>query len=233
MSDHQLLLRTLAEFTRSLLTSDDADAVLGDLTAGLVEVLALDGSGVALSRDGHLHFAAATPMEVVELEEAQLRYQQGPGLTAHVSGEVCAISDIAEHREQWPQFCAVAQRLGMVSVAGIPMRVTDQRVGAITVYTREPNRWTDEDIAVAEAMGDMATAYLTNASALRRQVELNGQLRSALDSRLVIEQAKGMVARSRSVTVEEAFERIRGHARSHHVTVRAVSEAIVGLGMQI
>ena len=98
--------------------------------------------------------------------------------------------------------------------------LNDQSIGAITVYARAPNRWIAEDIAAAEAMGDMATACLINASALRRQVELNGQLRSALDSRLVIEQAKGMVAPPGSVTVKEAFERIRGHARSHHVRVR-------------
>lgn len=233
MSDHQLLLRALAEFTRSLLTSDDVHAVLDELTTRVVEVLALDGSGVALVQDGALRFATATPVDVVELEQVQHQYQQGPCLSAHAGGQVSAISDIAAHRDQWPEYCAVAQRLGMVSVAGIPMRLTDQSVGALSLYARQPNHWIAEDIAAAEAMADMATAYLINASALRQQVELNGQLRSALDSRLVIEQAKGMVALAGSITVEEAFERIRQHARSHHVSVREVSEAVVGLGLHV
>ena len=97
----------------------------------------------------------------------------------------------------------------------------------------EHDPWPEDDIAAAVVMADMATSYLINASQMRQQDQLNEQLQGALESRAIIEQAKGIVAHGHDTTVDEAFKRIRTHARAHNVTVRSVAEAIVRLGMQI
>ena len=105
--------------------------------------------------------------------------------------------------------------------------------GAVNLYSSRPRHWTADDLEVAQVLADMVTAFLVNASKLRQQEQLTEQLQQALDSRTVIEQAKGVVAERKRIGVDEAFEQIRRHARTHHVTVRAVSEAIVGLGLRL
>lgn len=233
MYDHSLFLQTLSDFTRTLVTQYDVDAVLDDLTTRLVEVLGLAGSGVALASDGRLQFATAFPPRVIELELVQHQHQAGPCVNAYRSGKVVAVTDLSQYSDRWPEYCVVAQRLGMTAVAGIPMRLEDETVGAINLYVDGTAEWPKEDLAAAVVMADMATGYLINASTLRQQEQLNEQLQRALDSKLIIEQAKGAIATSQGITVDDAFERIRRHARSHNVTVRAVAEAIVNLGLSI
>ena len=233
MYDHSLFLRTLSEFSAKLLSSYDIDTVLQDLMERLREVLALDGAGVALSKNGRLEFATAVPKRLAELERTQIQHQTGPCVDAYRSGQVVTITDLHGHRDRWPEYCTVAERLGMSSVAGIPMRLTGNAFGALNLYGAGARSWPQDDIAAAVVMADMATSYLINASQLRQQDQLNEQLQGALESRAIIEQAKGIVAHGHDITVDQAFKHIRTHARAHNVTVRSVAEAIVRLGMQI
>jgi len=233
MYDHSLFLRTLSEFSTKLLSPYDVDTVLRELMDRLTEVLDLDGSGVALARDGRLEFTTAVPERLAELEVAQIDHQTGPCISAYLSGKVVAISDLDAQREQWPEYCAVAGRLGLASVAGIPMRLSGTSVGALNLYGTGARSWPEEDIAAAVVMADMATNYLVNASKFRQQEQLSEQLQRALDSRVIIEQAKGIVASEKDTTVEKAFTHIRAHARNHNVGVGAVAEAIVNLGLKI
>ena len=233
MYDHSLFLRMLSEFSARLLSPYDVDAVLRELMERLTEVLGLDGSGVALAREGRLEFTTAVPDRLAELEMAQIASQAGPCMSAYQTGEVVAIPDLQAERDRWPEYCAVASRLGLVSVAGIPMRLSGTTFGAINLYGTGTRTWPEEDLAAAVVMSDMATNYLVNASKLRQQEQLNEQLQRALDSRAIIEQAKGMVASDNDTTVEQAFRRIRTHARNHNVAIGSVAEAIVKLGLKI
>ena len=233
MYDHSLFLRTLSEFSAKLISSYEIDDVLHDLMERLREVLGLDGAGVALSQNGRLEFATAVPKRLAELEKSQIAHQSGPCMDAYQSGQVVAITDLQSHRDRWPEYCLVAERLGMVSVAGIPMRLTGNTFGAVNLYGTGARSWPQDDIAAAVVMADMATSYLINASQHRQQDQLNEQLQSAIDSKAIIEQAKGIIANEHDTTVEKAFDHIRTHARNHNVTVRSVSEAIVRLGMRI
>ena len=223
----------MADFALTLVSAYDVDAVLEDLTTTLVEVLDLAGSGVALAGQNQLRFATAYPQQVVALEQVQHRHQAGPCVDAFHRGEIVAVSDLTARTREWPEYCRVADLLGVVAVAGIPMRLTDQSVGALNLYAHQPRDWTAEDLAMATVMANMATIYLTNASEILRHEQLNEQLHQALASRAIIEQAKGAVATTHQISVEKAFERIRRHARAHQVSVRAVSEAIVNLGTRI
>jgi AmiR/NasT family two-component response regulator len=88
-------------------------------------------------------------------------------------------------------------------------------------------------MAVAGVLADVATSYVVNASKLRQQEQLSEQLQHALESRVVIEQAKGITAQQNSVTVDQAYELIRGHARSNNANLRVVAEAIVAVGLRV
>ena len=218
---------------RRLLSPYDVDTVLRELMERLRDVLGLDGAGVALSQNGRLEFTTAIPERLAKLEKTQIEHQSGPCMDAFRFGQVVAVTDLENQRDRWPKYCDVAGRLGVVSVAGIPMRLSGNAFGALNLYGAGSRAWPDDDLAAAMVMADMATNYLVNASNLRQQEQLNEQLQHALDSKAIIEQAKGIVANEHDSTIDQAFSRIRTHARNHHVSIRSVAEAIVSLGLRI
>ncbi len=233
MYDHSLFLKTLSEFTGTLLTPYDLDTVLGDLAERLTEVLALAGAAVNLATGDRLQLVTAVPPQIAELEQTQYEHLSGPCLDAYRSGRVVAIPDLNLVTERWPEFCGVGRRLGMSAVVGVPMRLQGQTIGALSVYGNDPRPWPAQDLAAAVVMADMATGFLINASKLHQQEQLTEQLKRALQSRVIIEQAKGMIASSRGVSVEDAFGRLRHHARSHNESIRAVAEAVVHAGLPL
>jgi len=143
------------------------------------------------------------------------------------------VTDVRQESTRWPEFSASATRLSVAGVAAIPMRLADQIIGALNLYSPEPRQWSDEDMAVAGVLADVATSYMVNASKLRQQKQLTEQLREALESRVVIEQAKGITAQQHSVTIDEAYQLMRRHARNNNASLRAVAEAIVAVGLQV
>lgn len=233
MYDHQLYLRTLSEFTRVLLTPYDVHVVLRELTDRVAGVLGVVGAGVGLAQGDRLEFDPRVSGDVSDLEGIQQETQEGPCVAAFTSGKIVRISDLAADSQEWPDFRRTAARLGIRAVASIPMRLGEQSVGAMDLYDDRPRDWEQEDMNAAVVMADMATSYLINSSKHQQQVELSAQLQYALDHRLVIEQAKGMIAARHDVTPDEAFERLRRHARSRGATVQAVANAVVKLGMDI
>lgn len=233
MYDHQLYLRTLSEFARTLLTPYDVHAMFNQLADRVTSVLGLAGSGVSLAHGGRLELDTALGEDVAAVELVQERTQVGPCVTAFRSGEIVAVPDLREVPSRWPEYVRVAVEVGILAVASIPMRLGDVTVGALDLYAREVRDWPQEELDAAVVLTDMATVYLINASHHRKQVELTEQLQHALDTRLVIEQAKGMLAVRLSITPEQAFERLRTHARSRSASVQAVAEAVVRLGLEV
>lgn len=233
MYDQELLLSTLSRFTRTLVRPYDIDAALQDLAGCVSAVLGLVGSGVSLLEDDRLTYATAVPVRVSKLGQAQEQSQSGPGVEACRSGEIVVVPDLRLRTGDWSAYCAAAAEAGVVAVAGIPMRLETRKVGALNLDAAGVRQWAAEDLAVAQILADMATAYLINASQFGQQQRLNEQLQRALDSRVLIEQANGIVAATRGTSVEEAFDLIRRHARNHHASLRSVADAIVHVGLQI
>jgi GAF domain-containing protein len=230
--DHDLFVQTLSDFVRALIRPYDVDAVLEALAARVKDVLHLTAAGVSLAEEGKVRAATVIPPHLTLLEKFQEEHQVGPSVDAVRSNEPVVVSGPAELEERWPALAAVARESGTFAVAALPLALAGNTYGALSMYARE-REWPEQDLAAAALLGDMATAYLINASSHHQQQELNDQLTHALESRIVIEQAKGVVAESRGETVESAFERIRAHARSHSVKVRDVSEAIVRMGLRL
>jgi transcriptional regulator with GAF, ATPase, and Fis domain len=233
MPDQTLLLQTLSRFAQALPLPYDLEAILSDLTDSVVAVLGLTGSGVTLAENGQLVVAAAAGKGLAELEHVQEEFQAGPCVDAFTTGEVVTVTDLSAVTDRWPQYIDVAQRLGVSSVAGIPMKLADQSFGALNMYAATPRTWDEDDVNAAHVLADVATSYLVNGSKVRQLEQLTEQLQHALDSRVIIEQAKGVVAARDGISVEEAFHRIRGHARRHNTTVRTVADAIVNVGLHV
>ena len=211
----------------------DLEAALCELTESVTEVLGLCGSGVTMAEDGRLRFVTAVSKASGELERNQEQHQAGPCRDAYETGTVVRVPDVRLESARWPEFSAAADRLGVAGVAGIPMRLADEIIGALNLYSPEPREWSDQDIAVAGVLADVATSYVVNASKLRQQEQLSEQLQAALESRVVIEQAKGITAYKHAISVDQAYQLMRRHARGNNASLRVVAEAIVAVGLQV
>jgi GAF domain-containing protein len=233
MYDQPLFLQTLSRFAVVLPVRYDLEAALSELTESVTAVLGLCGSGVTMAEEGRLRFVTAVSQASRELERNQEEQQAGPCRDAYETGAVVRVTDVRKESTRWPELSATATRLCVAGVAGIPMRLADQIIGALNLYSPEPREWSDVDIAVAGVLADVATSYVVNASKLRQQEQLSEQLQEALESRVVIEQAKGITAYKNAVTIDQAYQLMRRHARNNNASLRLVAEAIVVVGLQV
>lgn len=231
MVDHRLLTEALSEFARTLVGRFAVSEVLHDLSRRVVGVLELDGAGVSLHDGTRLRFVTALDERTAGLEQVQEREQLGPCVDAWRSGEVVAVQEVA-HVRRWGAYRDAAVAAGVVAVAGLPMHRDGEPIGALDLYCGGRRPWDDDDIAAARLLADVATSYVVNASELDRQRRLAEQLQAALDSRVIIEQAKGMLAADRGIGVDDAFDRLRRQARNTNATLRAVADALVNHGLR-
>ncbi len=229
-SHQELLVQSLTEFSDTLLVTYDLDTVLEDLAARLNTLLGLDGTGITLEQAGRLQVAGALPVELATLERVQVDKSSGPCIDALRTGRVAASADLRQE-SRWPAYRAAAGKAGIAAVAGVPLKLQERTFGAMDLYSCAARAWTEEDLMVARVLAHMATGYLVNSAKLRQHQELAEQLQRALDTRVIIEQAKGIVAQARGVDVEVAFELIRGYARTRNRRVREVAAAVVHLGL--
>ena len=225
--DDGLLLRTLSRFAGNLARASDVKAFLTELTDAATAALGLHGGGVNVSKGDELVYVTAVNPQVAELEQVQQDSGEGPCHDAFQSGTVVVFPDLRDTADRWPTYAAAAARHGIVSAAGIPLTLVDQRVGALDLYSTEVRVWSDRDVVAAQVLADIATAHVVNAFKLDQQRQLSEQLQRALDSRVLIEQAKGIIANTHGITVDAAFRRIRGYCRDHNATLRSVATAIV------
>jgi GAF domain-containing protein len=232
MPSNDLLFDVLKRFASTLANSYDVADVLYELTEHAVEVLAATSAGVSLAEvDGVLKFVTASSQAAADLELVQQESQQGPCHQAYRSATAVLVSNIAESGD-WPVYRSKGQEVGLLAVAGIPLTTGNHRLGAINIYMDEPRHWTSEDIAAASVLADMATSYVVHASELARAQRINEQLQRALTSRIVIEQAKGVIAGERGLRVDDAFELLRKHARRNSASLSSVADAVVRLGLR-
>lgn len=230
--DQLLLLKTLSEFAQTLPRRYEVGDALLQLGERVIEILDLAGAGVSVRDDGGL-LRPVTPVNAltVDLESAEEARQEGPCIDAFHSGEL-VVEQVSDALERWPAWSRRARELGVVHVAGVPMRAESDVIGAINIYSTREAAFTAEELRTAQVLADMATAYVVAASELELSRRTNEQLQAALESRIVIEQAKGVIAGERGISVEEAFELLRAHARGRGATLRSVAEAVVRLGLR-
>jgi GAF domain-containing protein len=217
VSRESVLARTMVELADTLVDDFDIVDLLTTLSDRCVDVLDVAAAGIMLvtpSGDLQLVTSSSEAMRVVELFELQT--EQGPCLESFHSRQPVVNQDLTEAGDRWPQFAPVAVKQGFRSADAIPMRLRGEIIGALNLFRTETGSLNVDDVLVAQALADIATiAILQNRNTVATD-DLNTQLENALSSRIVIEQAKGMIAERRNIGADEAFTRLRNYARSHN-----------------
>ncbi len=229
MPNPETLLDSLERFAAALTSGYGIGDVLHNLTGEMAEVLSLSGAGVTLVHDGRQRFVTAADEAIATLERVQESSQKGPCIDAVASAAPVAVPDIAhgDASNRWPDYTVAAKNGGIHAVAGIPMLADGAAIGAVNLYDSQPRDWSAEDLRVATIFASIATGYLAHASSARQQQRTAEQLEQALNTRLIIEQAKGVLATQRETTVDEAFKRLRNYAREHNARIHDVSRSVV------
>ena len=192
-----------------------------DISGGAAAGLMLSG------QDGTLHHVGASTEDARLLELFQIQNSEGPCLDAFRSGAAVTAPDVAGATERWPLFAPRAIALGMVSVYAFPMRLRDRVIGGLNVFQTQRQEIHASEIRLLQALADMATISLIQERAVARAEVLTEQLQAALNSRIVIEQAKGAVARTFSISVDDAFTLMRRYARSSQRRLTDVAHEVV------
>ena len=233
MTTQQDLLAVLQRFAATMSRPYEMNDMLYELGESAVRVLDASGAGVSVvDGDGCLKFVMATNAAVVAIECAQEAFQEGPSVDAFTSGEVVTVAEISE-LDRWPAYRQAAADGGFVAVVGIPLGSSGDQLGSLNVYDTRPRHWSGTELETARVLADIATGYILRAGKLAEVRRLSEQLQDALDSRIVIEQAKGMLARDHGISVDAAFDLLRGHARRNRVPLRGVATAVVEMAVQI
>jgi GAF domain-containing protein len=228
MSREALLTSTLVELADTLVADFDVVELLTLLSDRCVEVLDVDAAGILLvGTDGTLRVMASSSEAMRILELFELQAEQGPCLDCYHSGKPVMNQALNEADTRWPRFVAEALALGIHSVHALPLRLRGSVIGALNLFNTEPGEMTADDVTVAQAFADVATiAILQQRASLEARI-VNEQLNLALNSRIVIEQAKGVIAERRGLTMERAFTTLRTHARNHNLRLVDVAHAII------
>lgn len=185
------------------------------LVGTCAELLDIRAAGILLDdQQGHLRLLASSDEETRLLELIQLQANEGPCLDAFSSGELVAVPDLAKEQARWPRFAPQAVDDGVLGVYALPLRLRDRTIGALNLFRAQVGALPPRQLQVAQVLAGMATVGLTNQRTVRRQELLAEQLQFALNSRIVIEQAKGVVAERAGVDVTTAFALLRDAARA-------------------
>ena len=200
--------------------------MLTDRAADLVGAAAV---GLMLTdHRGRLEFMAGSNETVKLVELFQLQANEGPCLEAFQTAQPVINVDLGAAADRWPRFAPHATAAGFQSVHAFPLRLRSQVIGALNAFgTTRGGDFDGMDVPIMQSLADIAAIGLLQERAVRRGEMLTEQLQGALNSRVVIEQAKGAVAQARGVTVDEAFAVIRGYARRHNRKLTDVAHALV------
>ena len=218
----------MVEYVTTVVGTYSIGQMLYRLTEQCVEVLGCDGAGVSLGGpQGRLEFVTATNAAVTRVEEQQLQCQQGPCHEAFKSGEQVVVNDLAEMADVWPDYTRNVLEQGCRAAVGVPMSIAGEGVGALNLYRDEPHRWTREELEVGQLLANMGAGYIANLRELTNTRRLVDQLQEALDSRIVLEQAKGLIAARRNMDMGGAFEVLRRMARDRRRRIHDVASDII------
>jgi len=208
---------------------DDFDVIefLHVMTERCVQLLGVSAAGLLLT-DGQdtLQVVAASSERTRLLELFQLQADQGPCVECFRTGQPVSVADLPS-AGRWPRFTAAAAEVGFAAVHAVPMRLRTEVIGALNFFDTKPGAVDAGKLRIGQALADVATIGLLQQRAIHRRDVLTEQLQTALNSRVLIEQAKGVLAERLHVDVADAFTVLRTGARSHNRRLSELAQAIV------
>jgi hypothetical protein len=176
---------------------------------------------------GGLRLVGATLESARVLEVFELQIQEGPCLECYSTGRAITNIDLSEARTRWPAFTPAAVEAGFGATHALPLRLRGTIIGALNLFSTQTARLSEDDVAIGQAMADVATIGLLHQRSLHEQTILSEQLQTALQSRILIEQAKGVLAARAGLTTAKAFTRMRAHARRTSTNLTSIAQAVI------
>jgi len=223
------LARTFVALADTLVDDFDVVDFLDGLVGACVDLLGAGAVGLLLiDQRGSLQVVASSSEEMDMLELLQLERDDGPCVECVHTGSALSVPSLEEVSERWPEFVRAATSSGFRSAHALPMRLRDQTIGAMNIFSEVTEALTSEELRMAQALADVATIGILQQRSRHRAALLAEQLQTALNTRVVIEQAKGVLAERGDLSMHEAFDHLRGYARTTRSRLGQVAERVVG-----
>ncbi|ALG06976.1 GAF and ANTAR domain-containing protein [Kibdelosporangium phytohabitans] len=222
------LLRAFVEMADTLVDDYDVIDLMHQLVDHCVDLLDADAAGLMLvNQRGGLRLLAWSNERTRQLELIQIQQGEGPCLDCVNSGEPVLIADLRTTGDRWPQFTPEALRAGIASVHAIPLRLRRDTIGALNLFGLRPNPLPPEHVRVARALADTATIGILQERAIHRGEVLTEQLQTALNNRVAIEQAKGIISYAANLDIDEAFHALRTYSRNNNIRLSDIANQLV------
>lgn len=222
-----LLADVFIEMADTLVDDFDLLEFLHTLTERCVQLLDVSAAGLLLTDgQGNLQVVAASSERTRLLELFQLQTDEGPCLDCFRTGTSISVASL-QVGGRWPRFTAAAAEVGFSAVHALPMRLRTDVIGALNLFNTEPGALDDDNVRVGQALADIATVGLMQQRAIHRRDVITEQLQTALNSRVLIEQAKGLLAERLQVSVVDAFDLLRTTARSRNRRMSDLAQALI------
>jgi len=209
---------------------DDYDVVevLDELMGTCLELLDVEEAGLLLNDpQGNLQRVASSSEEARLLELLQVQSRLGPCFEAVQTGQTVIVADITESRDRWPTFADRAVAGGFNSVYAFPMRLREATIGGLNLFGVRPHTLDEESRVIAKALADIATIGILQQRSIHRTSLLAENLQRALNTRIVVEQAKGILSERGGLRMEETFNVLRSYARSHNLKLSSLAHSVV------
>lgn len=221
------VLGAVVSLVDSLLDDFDVVELLTELTEQCAQLLDIAAAGLLLADPRHhLHLMAATSEKSRDLELFQLQSDEGPCLDCFSTGRPVSAAELAAQTTRWPHFVAAATQAGFASVHAVPMRAGDTVLGALGLFGTTTGDLNQADLLVAQTLAHIATVAILQEHPATPVIVFS-HLRSALTSRIVVEQAKGYLRQRLDVTIEDAFTLLRGYARAHGEHLTEIARQVI------
>ena len=228
MTREQRLAEVFVELADTLVEEFDVVDFLQTLTERAVELSDVDSAGLLLDNQrGGLQVVAYTDEPTRLLELLELQNDEGPCLDCFSGGQAVSNVDLLQAQARWPRFATAATEAGFAMAHAVPMRLRRQVIGALNLFARSHNPLSDEHLAVVQRLADVATIGLLHERAVRDQAVLAEQLQTALHSRILLEQAKGVLSARTGLDVSGAFQLLRTYARRTGQSLTTVAAAVI------
>jgi transcriptional regulator with GAF, ATPase, and Fis domain len=222
------LTDVFVEMADTLVADFDLIDFLHLLTERCVQLLDVSATGLLLTdQRGALRVTAASTEQTRLLELFQLQVDEGPCLDCFRTGGAVSVDDLSAAADRWPQFAPAAVDTGFAAVAALPMRLREEVIGALNLFDTQPASITANKRRLGQALADIATIGILQERAIRGRDTLTRQLETALHSRIVIEQAKGVIAERHKVDPGQAFALLRQASRANNRRLAELAQAIV------
>jgi GAF domain-containing protein len=228
MDRYERLANAFVSLADTLVADYDVIELAQQLIDSTMTLLPIDAAGILLGdAKGELHVFASSSEQTRLLELLQVEADVGPCLEAYRSGHPVMAADLMADKDKWPAFAERADEYGLSAVTALPLRLRNERIGALNLFRTQTGLMDAADVAVAQALADVATIGILHQRVLTQSELVNQQLQTALNTRLIIEQAKGVLAERGAMDMDRAFNVLRSHARKNNRKLADLARDVV------